>query len=329
MAEVLALTIGKNDWHRSAYKAFVKSASCARDKKHALVEAPKAADIIIFVETGGQGHYSEPIRAHPYFKKYREKCFIFASVDNFVPFVPGFYSSVDKGWYNPRRIRAGFYIGGSENNQIAQMPWKDDLPYLFSFLGSVRNHPCREKIMNLNHPRCYLKGTSGNVVKTLVEGDKEKIHELYRGFAAVMADSKFILCPRGVACSSLRIFETMKAGRVPVIISDAWTPPLGPDWGSFSLRVAEKDIFKLPQILEAQEAQSAHMAWKARQEWEKWFSEETLFNTIVDGCLAMRKARVLPEWVNYRLAFLYLLIPSQFRDYLRTRPYLQFLRSYD
>ncbi len=38
--------------------------------------------------------------------------------------------------------------------------------------------------------------------------------------------------PRGIGASSVRIFEAMRAGRAPVIISDDWiVPPVG-DWGS-------------------------------------------------------------------------------------------------
>ena len=326
MATVFALSIGKDTWHRSAYEDFVKSAALSQIKKHELVDNPDTADLIIFVETGAQGHHSEPIRAHPYFKKYQEKCFIFACVDHFVPFLPGFYSSIEKRWYNTSRIRTGFYIGGSGNNQIHAMPWQDDLPYLFSFLGTASNHPARQAILNLKHPRGYIKDTSGKVIATLVEGKKNKLDTLYQNFVQIMQDSKFILCPRGAACSSLRLFETMRAGRVPVIISDSWTPPIGPDWDSFSLRIPEADVANIPQILEAHEPLAKEMAQKARKTWEEWYSEEVLFNTIVDGCLEIRKLRVLPEWLSYRLAFLYFLTPFHFRDYLRTRPYLQFLR---
>tara|TARA_B100001248_G_scaffold217689_1_gene172891 strand:+ start:17517 stop:18509 length:993 start_codon:yes stop_codon:yes gene_type:complete len=326
MATVLALTIGESEWHRSAYEDFAKCVPLTKIKKHEIVSDPEKADIILFIETGAQGHHSEPIRAHPYFKKYQEKCFVFGSIDHYIPFLPGFYSSVEKRWYNTNRLRTGFYLGGSGNKQITKMPWKEDLPYLFSFLGTASNHPVREVIMQLRHPRGFIKDTSGKVIKTFVGGNKEELNTLYQDFNAVMQDSKFILCPRGAACSSLRLFETMKAGRVPVILSDSWTPPIGPDWDSFSIRIPEADVEKIPEILEAKEKDAKEMARKARQEWEKWFSEEALFNTIVDGCLEIRKLRVLPEWLSYRLAFLYFLTPFHFRDYLRTRPYLQFLR---
>ena len=37
--------------------------------------------------------------------------------------------------------------------------------------------------------------------------------------------TRFVLCPRGQGVSSIRLFEVMKSGRVPVIISDAFVPP--------------------------------------------------------------------------------------------------------
>ena len=43
----------------------------------------------------------------------------------------------------------------------------------------------------------------------------------------------------------------MKSGRAPAIVSDDWEPPAGPDWESFSVRIAERDIERVPEILEA------------------------------------------------------------------------------
>ena len=49
----------------------------------------------------------------------------------------------------------------------------------------------------------------------------------------IMHNSMFVLCPRGVAPSSYRIFEAMKAGRVPVIIAMSGFPPVARTGPSF------------------------------------------------------------------------------------------------
>ena len=56
----------------------------------------------------------------------------------------------------------------------------------------------------------------------------------------------------------------MMLGRVPVIVSDQWVPPDGPDWESFSMRVKEREVDTIPAMLEA--AQLTHRPWVAPPE---------------------------------------------------------------
>ena len=47
-------------------------------------------------------------------------------------------------------------------------------------------------------------------------------------FRSVMGRSRFVLCPRGKGTSSIRLYEALAYGCVPVIISDDWVAPAGP-----------------------------------------------------------------------------------------------------
>jgi len=148
--------------------------------------------------------------------------------------------------------------------------------------------------MSLKHPRAHLKDTSA-----LVPADEKKKNFFmvdYRpndslDYGSVLARSKFVICPRGYATSSWRLFETMKAGRVPVIVSDQWVPPEGPAWESFSIRVGESDVAQIPGILEQHESMAEHMGQLARATWEEWFSRETCFHRIVEWCLRLKQHR--------------------------------------
>jgi len=40
----------------------------------------------------------------------------------------------------------------------------------------------------------------------------------------------------------------MEAALAPVIISNAWVPPLGPDWGELALLVGEKENLEALEI---------------------------------------------------------------------------------
>ena len=57
-----------------------------------------------------------------------------------------------------------------------------------------------------------------------------------------------MLCPRGQGTSSIRLFEAMRMGIAPVIISDKWIGPKGPEWESFAVFVKEKDISRSARI---------------------------------------------------------------------------------
>src|SRR5215210_6745283 len=64
---------------------------------HTTVEDPEDADLVLFVETSwAAGHYFELVRRHPVYRAFRPKCYLFASTDRVVPFLPGVYASIER-----------------------------------------------------------------------------------------------------------------------------------------------------------------------------------------------------------------------------------------
>ena len=116
--------------------------------------------------------------------------------------------------------------------------------------------------------------------------------------------------------SSWRLFETLKAGRVPVIISDQWVPPEGPAWESFSVRVPERNVAAIPTLLERLEPRAAEMGCQARRAYEHWFAAETAFHTVVGACLEILAIRRVPEAWGRWPTYLQLLRPHYFRHQL-------------
>jgi hypothetical protein len=113
-----------------------------------------------------------------------------------------------------------------------------------------------------------------------------------------MRESKFILCPRGMCPSSVRLFETMKAGRVPVVISDEWVPPPEVPWREFAIVVRESDVAMIPSILAREEATFPERAAAARRAWERWFAKDVLAGTITRWgmSLVQESSRAAPSW---------------------------------
>jgi hypothetical protein len=72
----------------------------------------------------------------------------------------------------------------------------------------------------------------------------------------------------------------MEVGAVPVIIADDIELPLGPDWETFALRVAERDIDTVPRLIERWEDRAGAMGSLARQAWERYFSPQATFGSV-------------------------------------------------
>jgi hypothetical protein len=99
-------------------------------------------------------------------------------------------------------------------------------------------------------------------------------------------NSSFALCPRGWSPTTYRLFEVMALGRCPVIISDEWVPIEGIEWQECSVRIAESDIRRIPDLLSGRSADAERLGANARKVWEEFFSIERrnrfYLNAIVD-----------------------------------------------
>ena len=314
MADVFLTSVHppSNAHRRFELQCLRMSVAADRFKVHHVTHSPSAADLILFVEReNGGGQRLEKVRAHPLYRTYRGKCFLFNPRFKGVPLLPGVYSSIHKRWFSPDRHRSGHYPEVFEGPFLSdQGPVPAD-GHLYSFRGNAQASQVRRNLSRLPHRRGFFEDTSGLRGSHTKAGALEKNDEsaFIREYVDVAKNSKFILCPRGTGPSSLRLFESMLMGRPPVIISDAWIPPEGPDWSRFSLRVPESGIDTLPTRLAARETEAPHMGKAARAAWLEWFSPEVSFHRIVEWCLAIRRTEpsLVGRW--HRLRCLASVIP--------------------
>lgn len=301
MAKVLVLSsldhLEFDPWiHGSAF-LLKHSAEVDRFRQHSLTEDPTEADIILFAEMGMVGRFAEVVRAHPYYRRYKEKCFLFDSGDFFFPTVPGIYASQSKEQYRRGGTRAGYYLYLIENAFITYRPCTGSEPYLASFVGNRTSHPVREQLFHFNRRDIYVRDTSSVSGRITYHGGPEERARFWSEYADSIAASRFSLCPRGAGAGSIRLYESMKMGRACVILSDEWQPNSGIDWDSFSITVAERDAAMIPEILERAAGRCVEMGMRARQTWEDHFSERVRFHRMVELCLDIRR-----EGKNSRLA---------------------------
>jgi hypothetical protein len=290
---------------------------------HQLTEDPQDADIIIFAETGRCGRFAERVRVHPVYRKFSEKCFLFDMGDGHLPVLPGVYTGLTEELYHPDHTRTGFYLFLVEENIfITHRPLTGSERYLISFVGS-RNAHVRDRIFALKRPDILLEDTSDRSTRIRYQGEPDERERFWLYYANAMADSQFILCPRGVSPNSIRLLEAMKMGRACVVISDGWHKIDGLNWDSFSITVPERDVHKIPEILDPQVYRAKEMGECARREWDRCFSEKSRFHWVVEQCLAIRERRQLRGPLHHWYRHVqHLLAPRNWRRSLNSKAYL-------
>ncbi|MBE7209852.1 MAG: exostosin family protein [Gluconacetobacter diazotrophicus] len=294
---------------------------------HTLTDDPDAADLILFVRPLGEGTVFRYLFRHPLVRRHRSRCFLYDPNDRVVPLLPGVYPSVERAWHHRNRTRSGAYLLAKDNPVLDEDHHGAERTHLYSFLGTYFSAPVRADLGRLDDPRGCCRDTFQEGDRIWRHGTEAEILAFRRRYLETTWASHFVLCPRGYGASSMRLFETMRAGRAPVILADDWVPPEGPCWERFSVRVAEADWRTLPARLAAREADAAAMGRLARQQWEEWYAPPVLFHRTVEDCLSIGRARRLPERVAGWLAALQMLRPSHQRHWARQTGLAQRLKK--
>ena len=292
-----------------------RSATLDRFGVHTLTDDPAAADVIIFVENCDTTRHFWEARRHPVYRAHRERCFLVSRNDVPIPFLPGIYASIPRRWYDPARTRSGFYLDVFDKPFIHAAPADQPRSYLYSFIGQLSTDPIRAALAQLSHPDQFIFDTSSYwPYADLPATTRQALEDQY---ADVAARSRFVLCPRGLGVSSIRLFEMMRMGRAPVIISDEWVPPVGPDWDAFSVRVPEQAIDQIPDLLDNRADHAIEMGRAARAAWENWFAPEVTFHRVVEWCLDLQAAAPASAWPSTARVAHQLTDPPFLRTFLR------------
>ena len=259
----------------------------ARFSRQVLTDDPAAADLILLYGSFG----AEPalLLNHPLYRAHPEKCAVYTEDDIYLPLAPGVYCSAEADESSRAgRTAAYSYVcasGRCTNPYVGEAAAEKE--FLFSFQGGSTSL-VRKRLFNLTFKRSDLlvENTSAYHHWTFNEPGHE---EQQRRYARTLGASHFVLCPRGAGAGSMRLFEVMQAGVAPVLIADRYALPPSVPWERFLLRVAEKDIARLPEIIEPHRASSAERGRLAREVWLEHFAPEKEFDAIVRlGVAALR-----------------------------------------
>lgn len=228
-----------------------------------------------------------------HYHRYPENTFAWDQGDQPTGRLPGLFCSLSRRLADPTRHRGFCYP--LRMNRLVRECAPEEAKYLFGFSGNV-TAPLRARLFSTLAPegksgRALLRQTESIFMRIYSpETDTERAR-----FVDDLRQCRFILCPRGNGLSSIRLFEALEAGRVPVIISDALLLPACVDWSACAVVVPENSIDQIPALLAAREADWPRLARRARREWERCFANPTMLPTVVAQLRGIVSARRRPE----------------------------------
>jgi hypothetical protein len=274
---------GHDYWHRRQYQDFLGPATRSRSGRFALVDSPDLADCILRI--GGCPSLRDSWRVCfelPKAKALPE--FVWEMGDLPTGGLPGLYVSLPSYMYDPRRHRS-FCLPYTCNELIRPYEYSE-ARYLYGYCGSTSSG-----LRGRLNPLLCSARDRGEALVDIREPIWDKMFnrsglQEKQLYADILRQTRFNLCPRGCVLAGVgsRLFETIQAARVPVIISDHAVLPAGINWDMCSVRIKERDISKISKILTSYESSWMELASNARLVYEEHFSADVLLDEI-GSCL--------------------------------------------
>ena len=152
-------------------------------------------------------------------------------------------------------------------------------PNLFCFYGASFTHETRKKILNhyKAHPDFNLMDTGAwhfdksNEARSQIEADYSKC----------LSECVFSLCPRGTGPSTIRIWDSLALGCIPVIFSDGLKMPIPNyvNWEDSCIFIPESSIDNIINMMPPQKVAQA-MVKNGHEIYNKFFNLDNLHKAI-------------------------------------------------
>jgi glycosyltransferase involved in cell wall biosynthesis len=141
---------------------------------------------------------------------------------------------------------------------------KHERPYLYSFVGGYQpsNYlsDIRKRIFTMEKPpNAVIVNTGGwhfnNTVYSTKQNANGELNEdsntqqRTEHYNDTLLKSRYSLCPSGSGPNSIRFWESLAVGSIPVVLADTLELPSNPLWGDAIVRIKEADLESLHTIL--------------------------------------------------------------------------------
>jgi hypothetical protein len=104
----------------------------------------------------------------------------------------------------------------TENDYISDIVNK----YIFSFYGAFGTHPIRNQLYQFNSVNTPIIDT-GEWHYYKSSSEREKQENVYK---SMICNTIFNICPQGTGVSTIRLYESMAAGTIPVVLNNVKVP---------------------------------------------------------------------------------------------------------
>jgi hypothetical protein len=223
------------------------------------------------------------LRSLPYFRQFEGKHIFCLRETLSIPFYTTsffFRTNVESSVRDINAFAMPFFVEDFRNFVHYDL---EKCSYDTSFVGYLGSSSIRFKlaknILQTKRNLRHMINVSGKFHGHL---DREIREQRRMLFVGSLKDSITILCPAGMGKGSIRFFEAMSMGRIPVLISDDCMLPFEDeiDYSAFSLRINESDIEKAGDILSewlgshsSEELRNKCMT--SRSVWENYLRDKT------------------------------------------------------
>ena len=259
-----------------------------------LTSDPRTADFIVLIEPPRHkfAPYAAVLSQHPLVPRFAERCFAYDWADGPAGFLPGVYPSLRRRQWNPGRlVPGGFLRPYNEAVMAAALDGRRaSAPALLMSFRGAASHPVRER---LSRTRSLVGDAAVDFSLSrewFTHSEEQKKDHVER-----LLSAKFALCPRGVGPATFRTYEAMALGRAPVIVSDEWIAPEGPDWSTFALVISESRIDQLAAIVREREQEWRQMGDAAYEAWRNHFAPPAGVTRVVEAIERISLARARGE----------------------------------
>jgi hypothetical protein len=255
---------------------------------HRLVERVEDADAVLLTDAAGGPDLVKALLSDPTIRASWDRLYIHSEEARPFRLLPGLYTSLPRRPGDEAISRSIGYPCWTPSgmnrciDQSAQQPPRRDPDLLYSFVGR-RCHPVRDRLFEMTHdPRETVVFDTFRTYRHFA-GGVGRPPEAQRSYVDIALRSRFALCPRGWASSTLRVYEMMALGVAPVILADRWVPAHGPDWSRFAVFVPERDVEHLPSVLAERADEWRTLGDTAFAAFKEHFAPERQFRSLANA----------------------------------------------